>query len=186
MTRTLSDARAKLAEALQAFSAAQSSVPALQAAIAAGRTPGNDELAELHAVRPALDVAARAMGLDPEGATLADLEARLAAWEEAVALRRRLMRLAQATGPAIIAAQLAGLAAEAGRLAVAQAWSPEEAARAAALGRLVELADAATRKSMFETATEPVGGSADQFARVVQADSEKYERLSKELKIKVE
>ena len=48
------------------------------------------------------------------------------------------------------------------------------------------LADAATRKSMLETATEPVGGSADQFARVVQADSEKYERLSKELKIKVE
>ena len=48
------------------------------------------------------------------------------------------------------------------------------------------LADAATRKSMFETATEPVGGSADQFARVVQADSEKYERLAKELKIKVE
>jgi RND superfamily putative drug exporter len=54
------------------------------------------------------------------------------------------MRLAQATGPAIIAAQLAELAAEAGRLAVAQAWSPEEAARAAALGRLVELADTAT------------------------------------------
>ena len=48
------------------------------------------------------------------------------------------------------------------------------------------LADATTRKSMFETATEPVGGSADQFARVVQADSEKYERLAKELKIKVE
>ncbi|HWD72489.1 MAG TPA: MMPL family transporter, partial [Actinomycetota bacterium] len=144
MTRTLADARARLAEALQAFSAAQSSVPTLQAAIAAGRTPGNDELAGLYAVRPALDVAARAMGLDPEGATLADLEARLAAWEEAVALRRRLMRLAQATGPAIITPQLAELAAEAGRLAVAQAWSPEEAARAEALGRLVELADAAT------------------------------------------
>jgi tripartite-type tricarboxylate transporter receptor subunit TctC len=48
------------------------------------------------------------------------------------------------------------------------------------------LADAATRKSMFETATEPVGGSADQFGRVVQADSEKYERLAKDLKIKVE
>jgi tripartite-type tricarboxylate transporter receptor subunit TctC len=48
------------------------------------------------------------------------------------------------------------------------------------------LADAATRKSMFETATEPVGGSADQFGRVVQADSNKYERLAKELKIKIE
>ncbi len=144
MTRTLADARGKLAEALQAFSAAQASVPALQAAIAAGRTPGMDDLAELQAVRPALDAAARAMGLDPEGATLADLEARLAAWEEAVAVRRRLMRLAQATGPAIIAPQLAELAAEAGRLAVAQAWSPEDAARAAALARLVELADAAT------------------------------------------
>ena len=140
MTRTLADARVKLAEALQAFSAAQSSVPTLQAAIAAGHTPGNDDLVGLHAVRPALDAAARAMGLDPEGATLADLEARLAAWEEAVALRRRLMRLAQATGPAIIAAQLAELAAEAGRLAVARAWSLDDAARAAALGRLVELA----------------------------------------------
>ncbi|HEX9315143.1 MAG TPA: MMPL family transporter, partial [Actinomycetota bacterium] len=144
MTRTLAEARGKLAEALQAFSAAQASVAALQAAIAAGRTPGMDDLAELQAVRPALDAAARAMGLDPEGATLADLEARLAAWEEAVAVRRRLMRLAQATGPAIIAPQLAELAAEAGRLAVAQAWSPEDAARAAALARLVELADAAT------------------------------------------
>ncbi|HEY2666348.1 MAG TPA: hypothetical protein VGK51_05885, partial [Actinomycetota bacterium] len=144
MTRTLADARARLAEALQAFSAAQASVPALEAAITAGRTPGKDDLAGLAAVRPALDDAARAMGLDPEGATLADLEARLAAWEEAVALRRRLMRLAQATGPAIIASQLAELAAEAGRLAVAQTWSPEEAARAAALGRLVELADVAT------------------------------------------
>jgi tripartite-type tricarboxylate transporter receptor subunit TctC len=48
------------------------------------------------------------------------------------------------------------------------------------------LADPATGKSMFETATEPVGGSADQFARVVQADSAKYERLAKELKIKIE
>jgi tripartite-type tricarboxylate transporter receptor subunit TctC len=48
------------------------------------------------------------------------------------------------------------------------------------------LADAATRKSMLETATEPVGGSADQFARLIRADSEKYERLAKELRIKVE
>src|SRR5437660_12295843 len=81
------------------------------------------------------------MGIDPERATLAELEARLAAWEEAVALRRGLMRLAQATGPASIAAELAELAAEAGRLAAARAWSPEDAARAAVLARLVELAD---------------------------------------------
>ncbi|MEA2589634.1 MAG: hypothetical protein QOH66_2561, partial [Actinomycetota bacterium] len=96
MTRTLADARLKLAEALRAFSAAQSSVRALQSALAAGRKPDQGDLAHLETVRSALDDAARAMGVDPEGATLAELEARLSAWEGAVALRRGLMRLAQA------------------------------------------------------------------------------------------
>ena len=144
MSRTLADARVRLAEALQAISAAQSLLPALQAALAAGRTPGEGDLARLKSVRSAVDNAARSMGLDPEGVTLADLEARLAAWEEAVDLRRSLLRLAQATGPASITAELAELAAEAGRLAAARAWSPEDAARAEVLGRLVELADATT------------------------------------------
>jgi tripartite-type tricarboxylate transporter receptor subunit TctC len=45
------------------------------------------------------------------------------------------------------------------------------------------VADSGYRKSLLETATEPVGGSADQFARVVRGDSEKYERLAKELNI---
>ncbi|MEA2500765.1 MAG: putative drug exporter of the superfamily, partial [Actinomycetota bacterium] len=145
MTRTLADARLKLAEALRAFSAAQSSVRALQSALAAGRKPDQGDLAHLETVRSALDDAARAMGVDPEGATLAELEARLSAWEGAVALRRGLMRLAQATGPAIIAAELGELAGEAARLAAAPAWSAEDAARAEVLASLVDLADAATR-----------------------------------------
>jgi len=48
------------------------------------------------------------------------------------------------------------------------------------------MADASTRKSLLEVGTEPVGGGADQFARVIRQDSEKYERLAKELRIKVE
>ena len=46
------------------------------------------------------------------------------------------------------------------------------------------LADAAVRKSLLQTATEAVGGSAEQLARVAQQDTEKYARLVKELNIK--
>ena len=46
--------------------------------------------------------------------------------------------------------------------------------------------DPATRKSFFETATEGVGGSAETFARLVHADSEKYQRLAQLLRIKTE
>src|SRR5262249_7470278 len=46
------------------------------------------------------------------------------------------------------------------------------------------LADPATAKSLLQTATEPVGGSAEQLTRVARADSEKYERLARELNIK--
>jgi tripartite-type tricarboxylate transporter receptor subunit TctC len=45
--------------------------------------------------------------------------------------------------------------------------------------------DPATRDSLLQTATEPVGGSAEQFARVVQEDSARYARLAKELNIKI-
>jgi tripartite-type tricarboxylate transporter receptor subunit TctC len=48
------------------------------------------------------------------------------------------------------------------------------------------MADAATRKSLLEGGTEPVGGSDDEFAKVIRQDSEKYERLAKELRIKAE
>jgi tripartite-type tricarboxylate transporter receptor subunit TctC len=46
------------------------------------------------------------------------------------------------------------------------------------------LADPASGKSLLQTATEPVGGSAEQLARVARADSEKYARLARELNIK--
>jgi tripartite-type tricarboxylate transporter receptor subunit TctC len=47
------------------------------------------------------------------------------------------------------------------------------------------LADPATGNSLLQTATEPVGGTADALARVARADSEKYARLVKELNIKM-
>ena len=47
------------------------------------------------------------------------------------------------------------------------------------------VADPATRDSLLQTATEPVGGTAEQFARVVQEDSAKYARLAKELNIRI-
>jgi tripartite-type tricarboxylate transporter receptor subunit TctC len=46
------------------------------------------------------------------------------------------------------------------------------------------LADPASGKSLLQTATEPVGGSAERLARVARADSEKYARLARELNIK--
>lgn len=46
------------------------------------------------------------------------------------------------------------------------------------------LADPATRESLFQAANEPIGGSAEQFSRLVREDSEKYARLVRELNIK--
>ena len=46
------------------------------------------------------------------------------------------------------------------------------------------LADPATAESLLQTATEPVGGGAEQLARVARADSEKYARLARGLNIK--
>jgi tripartite-type tricarboxylate transporter receptor subunit TctC len=48
------------------------------------------------------------------------------------------------------------------------------------------LAEPPLRARLLEVAQETVGGSAEQFARVVQDDTERYARLAKELKIKVE
>jgi tripartite-type tricarboxylate transporter receptor subunit TctC len=48
------------------------------------------------------------------------------------------------------------------------------------------LADPAVRARLQEVAQETVGGSAEQFARVLREDSEKYARLARELKIKAE
>src|SRR6266481_2438019 len=47
------------------------------------------------------------------------------------------------------------------------------------------MADPATRDSLLQTATEPVGGSAEEFGRVVRGDSAKYARLAKELGIRI-
>ncbi len=47
------------------------------------------------------------------------------------------------------------------------------------------VADPATRDSMLQTATEPVGGSAEEFGRVVREDSAKYARLAQELGIRI-
>jgi tripartite-type tricarboxylate transporter receptor subunit TctC len=47
------------------------------------------------------------------------------------------------------------------------------------------LADPAVRKGMLETANEPIGGTPEQFAKLVRADSEKYARLVKDLNIKI-
>jgi len=46
------------------------------------------------------------------------------------------------------------------------------------------LAEAAIRDSFLQSAQEPIGGSADAFARLVRDESAKYERLVKELNIK--
>ena len=48
------------------------------------------------------------------------------------------------------------------------------------------LADAAIVKSFSDSALEPVGGTAEAFARLVRDDFAKYERLVRELKIKAQ
>jgi tripartite-type tricarboxylate transporter receptor subunit TctC len=48
------------------------------------------------------------------------------------------------------------------------------------------LADSTVRAKLLEVAQDVVGGSAEQFGRVVRDDMEKYGRLAKELKIKIE
>jgi tripartite-type tricarboxylate transporter receptor subunit TctC len=48
------------------------------------------------------------------------------------------------------------------------------------------LADPAVRKSLTESAQEPIGGTADQFAQLVRDDYAKFARLVKELNVKAE
>ena len=48
------------------------------------------------------------------------------------------------------------------------------------------LADATIRESLLQQAQEPVGGTIEQFTRLVRADFEKYTRLIKELNLKIE
>jgi ABC-2 type transport system ATP-binding protein len=130
-------------ESLQAVSAARSALPKVQAALAAGSAPAADDLAKLAKAASALAGAARVLGLEPGRATLADLEAELAARRSTVAQRPVLRRLAHAAAPAAAASSLASLADEAARLVGKTSWSPADEARATVLARLVELADAA-------------------------------------------
>jgi tripartite-type tricarboxylate transporter receptor subunit TctC len=48
------------------------------------------------------------------------------------------------------------------------------------------LADAVVRERFFNQAQEPIGGTAEQFSQLFRSDYAKYERLMKELNIKVE
>ncbi len=48
------------------------------------------------------------------------------------------------------------------------------------------LGDAKVRKSFIDQAQEPIGGSAEQYAKVVREDSAKYARLVKELNVTAE
>jgi len=134
----------RLRESLQAVSAARSALPNVQAALAAGRAPAPDDLAKLAEAASALAGAARGLGLEPGRATLADLEAELAARESSVRQRPVLRRLAHAAAPAAAASSLATLADEAAALAGKTSWLPADEARASVLARLVELADAGT------------------------------------------
>jgi tripartite-type tricarboxylate transporter receptor subunit TctC len=47
------------------------------------------------------------------------------------------------------------------------------------------LADPAIKKNLEDSAQEPIGGSADAFARLVRDDYAKFEKLVKELDIRV-
>jgi tripartite-type tricarboxylate transporter receptor subunit TctC len=48
------------------------------------------------------------------------------------------------------------------------------------------LADAAIKTNLVNSAQEPIGGSAEQFGRLVRDDFAKYERLVKDLNIKAQ
>ncbi len=137
------DERGRLGAALVSFSTAQAALPRVEAALSAGSAPSPDDLAVLNRASAALADAAGALGVDPGAATLAELEAREAAREAALGARRALRRLAGASGPGVGATELAGLAAEAARLAAAPSWSSEDRVRSLVLVRLVELADMA-------------------------------------------
>jgi hypothetical protein len=136
--------RGKLSAALLAFSDAQPALATVQSALAAGRAPRPDDLATLDKAGATLADVARPLGIEPTRATLAEIEARLAAWERSRGVRGSLRRLAGASGPAVAVGGLSGLSAEADRLAEEASWSPDDETRAFLLVRLVELADMAS------------------------------------------
>ena len=115
-----------------------------QSALAAGRAPRPDDLATLDKAAATLADVALPLGMEPTRATLAEIEARLAAWERSRGVRGALRRLAGASGPAVAVGGLSGLSAEADRLAEEASWSPDDETRAFLLVRLVELADMAS------------------------------------------
>jgi tripartite-type tricarboxylate transporter receptor subunit TctC len=47
------------------------------------------------------------------------------------------------------------------------------------------LGEATIRESFLQSAQEPVGGSAEQFSRLIREDFDKYGRLVNELNIRV-
>ena len=139
----------KVSEALHAFSVARSALPGLQAALVAGRAPNPDDLASLRQAGSVLAEAVDILGLDPESATLSQLRAEVAAWENRPDLRRAMRRLADAASSGA-APGLDALTGEAAHLAGAGSWSPDGEARASMLARLVELADLAAEASNHE------------------------------------
>jgi tripartite-type tricarboxylate transporter receptor subunit TctC len=54
----------------------------------------------------------------------------------------------------------------------------------AEMGKVLEYAE--VREKLHQSAQGPAGGTPEQFARLIQMDSEKYARLARELKIKAE
>jgi MFS family permease len=138
------DLRGKLGEALLAFSVAQPALAAVRSSLASGRAPRPDDVAALDRAASTLADIARPLGIEPARATLGEVEARLAAWEESFGVRHSLRRLAAASGPTAAVAALGGLSTEADRLAEAVSWSSEDETRASVLVELVELSDVAT------------------------------------------
>jgi tripartite-type tricarboxylate transporter receptor subunit TctC len=52
------------------------------------------------------------------------------------------------------------------------------------MGKVLD--DAGGREKLLQSAQDPAGGTPEQFARLIQKDSEKYARLARELKIRAE
>jgi tripartite-type tricarboxylate transporter receptor subunit TctC len=65
------------------------------------------------------------------------------------------------------------------------AGTPSEIIAYLNVGMARSVADQSVRESLLQTATEPVGGSAEAFGRVFREDSAKYARLTKELGIRI-
>jgi len=64
--------------------------------------------------------------------------------------------------------------------------TPPEMAAGVNTAVIATLGDEKVRKSFADRAQEPVGGTAEQYARLVRKDCEKCARLVNELDVKVE